>query len=223
MLHKAIKKGEKILCEGAQASLLDIDFGSYPFVTSSNPTIGGAITGTGIGAKYIGDVYGVIKAYSSRVGAGPFVTELNDATGDKIRELGHEYGVTTKRPRRCGWLDVVALNYACMVNGLTGLCVNHLDTIGKFDKIKVCVAYEIDCQETTEFPVTRELKKGKPVYVTLPGWKCDIRGIRNFDELPENAKNYVNFIEQQIGFPITMVSNGPAREDIIYRQSPLKK
>ena len=150
MLHKAIKKGEKILCEGAQASLLDIDFGSYPFVTSSNPTIGGAITGTGIGAKYIGDVYGVIKAYSSRVGAGTFVTELNDATGDKIRELGHEYGVTTKRPRRCGWLDAVALNYACMINGLTGLCVNHLDTIGKYDKIKMSIAYEYKGKKTTD-------------------------------------------------------------------------
>ncbi len=142
MLHKAIKNGEKILCEGAQATLLDIDFGTYPYVTSSNPTIGGVCTGTGIGSRYINDVYGVIKAYSSRVGEGPYVTELNDEIGDKIRELGHEYGTTTKRPRRCGWLDLVALNYAIMLNGITGIALNHLDTIGKLDKIKLCVAYD---------------------------------------------------------------------------------
>ena len=147
MLHQAILNKEKILCEGAQATLLDIDFGSYPYVTSSNPTIGGVSTGTGIGAKYINDVYGVIKAYSSRVGEGPYVTELKGEVGDKIRELGHEYGTTTKRPRRCGWLDTVALKYAVMVNGLTHLAINHLDTIGKLDKIKLCVAYEYDVRK----------------------------------------------------------------------------
>lgn len=144
LIHNALEEGKKILCEGAQATLLDIDFGSYPYVTSSNPTIGGVCTGTGIGAKYIGEVYGVLKAYSSRVGQGPYITEQDNEIGNQIRELGHEYGTTTKRPRRCGWLDLVALKYAVMVNGLTGLAINHVDTIGKLKKIKLCVGYKKD-------------------------------------------------------------------------------
>lgn len=218
MLHKAIKNDEKILCEGAQAALLDIDFGSYPFVTSSNPTVGGAITGTGIGAKYIGEVYGVIKAYSSRVGSGPFVTELLDETGDKIRELGHEYGVTTKRPRRCGWLDTVAISYVCMINGLTGLCVNHLDTIGKFDKIKMCVAYEYKGKKTTDFTTNVEfLSNATPVYEEFVGNFGDISKCRSFDELPINAQKYINRIEELTNTPVKFIGVGPSREEIIVR------
>ena len=218
MLHKAIKNNEKILCEGAQAALLDIDFGSYPYVTSSNPTIGGAITGTGIGAKYLKDVYGVIKAYSSRVGEGPFVTELKDEIGDKIRELGHEYGVTTKRPRRCGWLDLVSLNYVCMVNGLTGLCVNHLDTIGKFDKIKMCVAYEYKGKKTTDFTTNVEfLSNSSPVYEEFEGNFGDISKCRRFEDLPLKAQNYINRIEEYTKTPVKFIGVGAAREEIIVR------
>ncbi len=218
MLHKALRKDEKILCEGAQATLLDIDFGSYPFVTSSNPTIGGAITGTGIGPKYLGEVYGVIKAYSSRVGEGPFVTELFDATGDKIRELGHEYGTTTKRPRRCGWLDAVSLSYVCMVNGLTGLCLNHLDTIGKFDKFKLCVAYEYKGKVTTDFTTNIDfLSNAKPVYEEFEGNFGDISKCRTFEELPEKAKKYINRIEELTNTPVKFIGVGPSREEIIVR------
>ena len=218
MLHNAIRKGEKILCEGAQASLLDIDFGSYPFVTSSNPTIGGAITGTGIGAKYIGEVYGVIKAYSSRVGSGPFVTELLDETGDKIRELGHEYGVTTKRPRRCGWLDLVSIRYSCMINGLTGLCVNHLDTIGKFDKIKVCVAYEYKGKKTLDFSTNIDfLNNCTPVYEEFEGNFGDISKCRKFEDLPLKAQKYINRIEELTDTPVKFIGVGAGREEIITR------
>jgi adenylosuccinate synthase len=218
MLHKAIKKGEKILCEGAQATLLDIDFGSYPYVTSSNPTIGGVLTGTGIGARYINDVYGVIKAYSSRVGEGPYVTELKDKIGDTIRELGHEYGTTTKRPRRCGWLDIVALNYAIRINGITGICMNHLDTVGKLDKIKLCVAYEYKGKKTEFFRTNIDfLNNCKPVYEEFPGNFGDISKCKTFDELPEKAKKYVQRIEELTDTPIKFIGTGAAREDIIIR------
>ena len=218
MLHKAIKKNENILCEGAQATLLDIDFGSYPFVTSSNPTIGGVSTGTGIGARYINEVYGVIKAYSSRVGEGPYVTELLDATGDKIRELGHEYGTTTKRPRRCGWLDIVALNYAIRINGLTAIAMNHLDTIGKLDKIKLCVAYEYKGKKTEYFRTNMDfLKNSKPIYEEFEGNFGDISKCKTFDELPEKAKAYVNRIEELTDTPVKFLGTGADRENIIVR------
>lgn len=218
MLHKAIKNNEKILCEGAQATLLDIDFGTYPYVTSSNPTIGGAATGTGIGFKYFDEVYGVIKAYSSRVGEGPYVTELTDEIGDKIRELGHEYGTTTKRPRRCGWLDLVALNYAIMLNGLTALAVNHLDTIGKLDKIKLCVAYEVDGKREDFFNTDLKfLEKAKPIYEELPGNFGDISKCKSFSELPENAKKYIEKIEKITSTKVKFIGTGPGRDDIIVR------
>ncbi len=218
MLHKAIKKNEYILCEGAQATLLDIDFGSYPYVTSSNPTIGGVSTGTGIGAKYINEVYGVIKAYSSRVGEGPYVTELLDATGDKIRELGHEYGTTTKRPRRCGWLDIVALNYAIRINGLTAIAMNHLDTVGKLDTIKICVAYEYKGKKTEFFKTNMEfLNNSKPVYEEFPGNFGDISKCKSFDELPDKAKAFVNRIEELTDTPVKFIGTGAARENIIVR------
>lgn len=218
MLHKALKNNEKILCEGAQATLLDIDFGTYPYVTSSNPTIGGVCTGTGIGAKYIKNVYGVIKAYSSRVGEGPYVTELKNKIGDKIRELGHEYGTTTKRPRRCGWLDIVALNYAIMLNGLTGICMNHLDTIGKLDKIKLCVAYEIDGKKEEYFTTNEEiLNKAKPIYEEFDGNFGDISNCRTYDELPINAKKYIARIEELTNTKIKFIGTGAGRENIIIR------
>lgn len=218
MLHKAIKNNEKILCEGAQATLLDIDFGTYPYVTSSNPTIGGAATGTGIGFKYFDEVYGVIKAYSSRVGEGPYVTELTDEIGDKIRELGHEYGTTTKRPRRCGWLDLVALNYAIMLNGLTALAVNHLDTIGKLDKVKLCVAYEVDGKREDFFNTDLKfLEKAKPIYEELPGNFGNISKCKSFDELPENAKKYIDRIEEITSTKVKFIGTGPGRDDIIVR------
>ena len=218
MLHKAIKKNENILCEGAQATLLDIDFGSYPFVTSSNPTIGGVSTGTGIGARYINEVYGVIKAYSSRVGSGPYVTELLDETGDKIRELGHEYGTTTKRPRRCGWLDIVALNYAIRINGMTAIAMNHLDTVGKLDKIKICVAYEYKGKKTEFFKTNMDFLNGSiPIYEEFDGNFGDISKCKTFDELPEKAKRFVARIEELTDTPIKFIGTGAGRESIIVR------
>lgn len=217
-LHKALEDDKNVVVEGAQATLLDIDFGSYPFVTSSNPTIGGILTGTGLSASDIGNVYGVIKAYSSRVGEGPYVTELLDATGDRIRELGHEYGTTTGRPRRCGWLDLVTLKYAKRVNGLTGLSVNHLDTIGKFDTIKVCVAYDVDGVETEDFTTNIDvLNNAKPVYKEFAGGWGDISGCKTFEELPENAQKYISFIEEYIGTPAKFIGTGAEREAMIVR------
>ena len=218
LLHKALEENKKVVVEGAQATLLDIDFGSYPFVTSSNPTIGGILTGTGLSATDIGNVYGVIKAYSSRVGEGPYVTELLDETGDRIRELGHEYGTTTGRPRRCGWLDLVTLKYAKRVNGLTALSVNHLDTIGNFDKIKVCVAYDVNGVETSDFTTNLDvLNHAKPVYKELDGGWGDISGCKTFEELPENAQKYINFIEEYIGIQAKFIGTGADREAMIVR------
>lgn len=218
MLHKAIKNNEKIVCEGAQATLLDIDFGSYPYVTSSNPTIGGVSTGSGIGATYINEVYGVIKAYSSRVGEGPYVTELKDEIGDRIREFGHEYGTTTKRPRRCGWLDVVALNYAIMLNGITGIAINHLDTIGKLDKIKLCVAYNFKGKREEYFRTNKEfLSESTPIYEEFEGNFGDISGCKAYEQLPLNARKYIERIEELTGTKIKFIGTGPRREDIIAR------
>ncbi len=218
LLHKALEENKRVVVEGAQATLLDIDFGSYPFVTSSNPTIGGILTGTGLSATDIGNVYGVIKAYSSRVGEGPYVTELLDETGDRIRELGHEYGTTTGRPRRCGWLDLVTLKYAKRVNGLTALSVNHLDTIGNFDKIKVCVAYDVNGVETSDFTTNLDvLNHAKPVYKELDGGWGDLSGCKTFEELPENAQKYINFIEEYIGIQAKFIGTGADREAMIVR------
>ena len=218
MLHKAIKNNENILCEGAQATLLDIDFGSYPYVTSSSPTIGGVSTGTGIGARYINEVYGVIKAYSSRVGEGPYVTELTDEVGDKIRELGHEYGTTTKRPRRCGWLDIVALNYSIMLNGITGLAINHVDTIGKLEKIKLCVGYEYNGEIVDYFRTNIEfLNNSKPVYEEFDGNFGDISSCKSFDDLPENAKKFILRIEELTNTKVSFIGTGAGRDKIIVR------
>lgn len=216
LMHNAIEEDKKILCEGAQATLLDIDFGSYPYVTSSNPTIGGVCTGTGIGAKYIGEVYGVLKAYSSRVGEGPYITEQNNEIGDTIRELGHEYGTTTKRPRRCGWLDLVALKYAAMVNGLTGLAINHVDTIGKLDKIKLCVGYKKDGKVSMNFGMDIDYLKGcEPVYEEFEGNFGDISKVKTREELPENAKKYLDRIEEIVKVPIKFIGTGAGRDAMI--------
>ena len=216
LLHEAIDNKETILCEGAQATLLDIDFGSYPFVTSSNPTIGGICTGSGIGAKYIDEVYGVLKAYSSRVGEGPYITEQDNEIGDTIRELGHEYGSTTNRPRRCGWLDLVALKYSVMLNGITGLAINHLDTIGKLPKFKVCVAYEHDGVTDMKFTTNPDYTRNcKPVYEEFEGNFGDISNIKTREELPEKAKKYLDRIEELVGVPIKFIGTGPGRDDMI--------
>ena len=218
LLHKYLKEDKNIVIEGAQATLLDIDFGSYPYVTSSNPTIGGILTGTGLSAKDIGSVYGVIKAYSSRVGAGPYVTEEDNEIGNQIRDLGHEYGTVTGRPRRCGWLDLVALNYSILLNGIDYLNVNHLDTVGYFDKIKVCYAYEVDGKITTDFSTNEEfLKKAKPVYKEFDGNFGDISVCRQFSELPENAKKYIEFIEEQTNCFVKLIGVGAERQEIIIR------
>ena len=218
LMHEALEAGKKILCEGAQASLLDIDFGTYPFVTSSNPSIGGVITGTGAGAKDIDEVYGVLKAYSSRVGAGPYPTEQDNEIGDTIRELGHEYGTTTGRPRRCGWLDLVALKYTVRVNGITGLAVNHVDTIGKLDKIKLCVGYINNGQTTMNYSTNiKYLENCTAIYEEFDGNFGDISNIKTFKELPENAKIYLKRIEEITGVPVKFIGTGPDRENMIIR------
>ncbi|MBQ0060000.1 MAG: adenylosuccinate synthase [Lachnospiraceae bacterium] len=219
LIHRFIREDKMIVCEGAQATLLDIDFGSYPFVTSSNPTIGGILTGTGIAARDIGDVYGCIKAYSSRVGEGPYVTELLDETGDRIRELGHEYGTVTKRPRRCGWLDLVALKYSIDLNGINYINLNHMDTIGKFPTFKACYAYEIDGEEVYDFSTNEEfLAKAKPVYKEFKGDFGDISKCRTFEELPVQAQEYVKFIEEYTGSFVKLIGTGADRECMIVRE-----
>lgn len=216
LVHKALDNGAKIICEGAQATLLDIDFGTYPFVTSSSPTIGGVCTGSGIGPKDIGEVYGVIKAYSSRVGKGPYLTEEDNEIGDTIRELGHEYGTTTKRPRRCGWLDLVALKYAARLNSMTGIAINHVDTIGKLDKIKLCVGYNHKGNVSMDFSTNPDyIKDCTPVYEEFEGNFGDISNITNRDDLPEKAKKYLNRIEEVVGVPIKFIGTGAGRENMI--------
>lgn len=216
LLHNAIKDDKKLLCEGAQATLLDIDFGSYPFVTSSNPSMGGICAGSGVSPKDIGEIYGVIKAYSSRVGAGPFLTEQLNEDGDKIRELGHEYGTTTKRPRRCGWLDLVAIKYSVMVNGITGIAINHMDTIGKFDKIPLCVAYNHKGKVTTDFSTNPDyLKNCEPVYEIFDGNFGDISHCKTREELPINAQKYLNRIEEVLEIPVKFIGTGAGREELI--------
>ncbi len=217
-VHSSLADGKRAVCEGAQATLLDIDFGTYPYVTSSNTTIGGILNGTGLNAHNIGRVYGVIKAYSSRVGEGPYVTELLDETGDKIRELGHEYGTTTKRPRRCGWLDLVALKYATQINGFTDIAMNHLDTVGKLDEIKLCIGYEDKDGNITSNYTTNpdKLKDMKPVYISFEG-NFNITGIKKYSKLPKQAKEYVKFIEKYLGIPVSLIGTGPDREDLIIK------
>ncbi len=219
-LHKANKEGKLILLEGQLGSLRDPDHGIYPYTTSSSPLAGYGCVGAGVSPRDMTDIYCVTKAYSSAVGAGPFVVRLTGPEGDELRRRGGdagEFGATTGRARDVGWFDCVASRYGVMVQGATEVVLTNLDVLGYLDEIPVCVAYELDGQQITDFPDTPRLMRCKPVYEKLPGWKCDIRGIRNYDELPENCRKYVEFIEAQVGAPIHMVSNGPRREDILYR------
>ena len=219
-LWNAIKEGKEILLEGQLGTLKDPDHGIYPMVTSSSTLAAYGAIGAGIPPYEIKKIITVCKAYSSAVGAGAFVSEIFGDEADELRRRGGdggEFGATTGRPRRMGWFDWVASKYGCRLQGATDVAFTVLDVLGYLDEIPVCVGYEIDGEVTTEFPTTAKLEKAKPVLKTLPGWKCDIRGIKNYEDLPENCRKYVEFIEEQIGFPITMVSNGPGRDDIIYR------
>ena len=219
-LWNAIKEGKEILLEGQLGTLKDPDHGIYPMVTSSSTLAAYGAIGAGIPPYEIKKIITVCKAYSSAVGAGASVSEIFGDEADELRRRGGdggEFGATTGRPRRMGWFDCVASKYGCRLQGATDVAFTVLDVLGYLDEIPVCVGYEIDGEVTTEFPTTAKLEKAKPVLKTLPGWKCDIRGIKNYEDLPENCRKYVEFIEEQIGFPITMVSNGPGRDDIIYR------
>ncbi|GHT27376.1 adenylosuccinate synthetase [Bacteroidia bacterium] len=215
-INKALREGKKILAEGAQGTMLDIDFGSYPFVTSSNTICAGACTGLGVAPSKIGEVYGIFKAYCTRVGSGPFPTELFDETGQKIRDLGFEYGSVTGRPRRCGWIDLVALRYAIMIDGVTQLIMMKSDVMDTFDVVKACVAYNIDGTETEDFPF--EINDSiQPVIVELPGWKTNMTKMQSEDEFPEEFNAYLSFLEEALGVNIKIVSLGPDREQTIIR------
>ncbi len=215
-LNRYLKGGKSILAEGAQGTLLDIDFGSYPYVTSSNTVCAGACIGMGISPKSIGEVYGIFKAYCTRVGSGPFPTELFDEDGDKMREQGHEFGSTTGRPRRCGWLDLVALKYSVMINGVTKLIMMKGDVLGCFETIKIATAYKMGDTVTEEFPY--ELPENlEPVYKELPGWNCDLTSLKSEDEFPQELKDYIQFLEDELEVPISIVSVGPDREQTIVR------
>lgn len=216
-INHALDNGKSILCEGAQGTMLDVDFGSYPFVTSSNTICAGACTGLGVAPGRIGEVFGIFKAYCTRVGAGPFPTELFDGTGKRIRDLGHEYGAVTGRERRCGWIDLVALKYAIMLNGVTQLIMMKSDVLDGFDQIRACTAYEINGETVTEFPYSVDGIDIKPVYATLPGWKTDMTQFRSEEQFPKEFSDYIKFLEKELGTPITIVSIGPDREQTIIR------
>ncbi len=220
LLHQAIAEGRNILLEGAQGALLDVDHGTYPYVTSSNPTSGGACTGVGIPPTVITEIIGIVKAYTTRVGNGPFPTEQTGAVGDQLRKQGQEFGATTGRPRRCGWLDLVALRYSAMVNGFTSIALTKLDVLSTFPEIPVATAYRIDGEILKSFPVDPPtLERVVPEYTTLPGWKTSLQGIRRFDQLPVQAQRYVGFIEEFLQVPIRMISTSPNRQDIVFRMS----
>jgi adenylosuccinate synthase len=214
-LGKALAEGKSVLAEGAQGTMLDIDHGTYPFVSSSNTVSGGVCTGLGVAPNSIGEVFGIFKAYSTRVGSGPFPVELFDETGDKIREIGHEYGAVTGRNRRCGWLDLVALKYAIMINGVTQLIMMKSDVLDTFDTIRVCVAYQKDGVTTTDMPYDTE--GWQAVYEDLPGWKTDLTQMTSEAQFPQQLKDYITYIEKATGTPITIVSVGPDRAQTIER------
>ncbi|QEH94088.1 adenylosuccinate synthase [Dermacoccus abyssi] len=218
LLSKALDADEVVLCEAGQATLLDVDHGTYPYVTSSNAISAGACTGAGIPPTRIDRVIAILKAFTTRVGEGPFPTELHDEVGDTLREIGHEFGTTTGRPRRVGWLDVVIGRYAARVNGVTDFVVTKLDNLDTFDEIPVCVAYEVDGKRFDEMPENQtDFHHAKPVYEMLPGWKQDITGCRTFEDLPENAQKYILCVEEQIGARISAIGVGPGRDEIIQR------
>jgi adenylosuccinate synthase len=215
-INKNLKGSKKVLAEGAQGTMLDIDFGSYPFVTSSNTICAGSCTGLGIAPSKIGEVYGIFKAYCTRVGSGPFPTELHDEIGQRMRDIGFEYGSVTGRPRRCGWIDLVALRYAIMIDGVTQLIMMKSDVLDTFDTIKACVAYDINGEETDDFPF--EINENvKPVYIELPGWKTDMTKMQSENEFPEEFNAYLSFLEETLEVPVKIVSVGPDREQTIVR------
>jgi len=216
LINDMLSAGRKVLAEGAQGTMLDLDFGSYPYVTSSNTISAGACTGLGVSPKTIDEIFGIFKAYCTRVGSGPFPTELNDETGELLRKKGSEFGATTGRPRRCGWLDLPALRYAIMINGVTRLFMMKSDILSGFSTIKVCSSYRVNGQDVDQRPYDNNAAI-EPVYTELPGWQEDITGIRKYNELPLNLRNYVEFIEKQTGIPITIVSVGPDRNSTIFR------
>ncbi|EQK40560.1 MULTISPECIES: adenylosuccinate synthase [Paraclostridium] len=220
VVYEAIKAGKKVLFEGAQGTLLDLDLGTYPFVTSSHPTSGGFSVGAGVGPNMIKDVVGIVKSYTTRVGEGPFVTELNDETGDKIRTQGREFGTTTGRARRCGWFDAVIVRYAARVNGLTSISLMLLDVLTGFDTVKICTSYKMGDKVLREFPASLEdLAKCEPIYEELEGWSEDLTGMETYEELPENAKKYIAKIEELVGVNVDMVSVGPNRAQTIVRKN----
>ena len=216
-LHQAIRDGKKILAEGAQGSLLDIDFGTYPFVTSSNTTAAGACTGLGIAPGSIRDVFGIFKAYTTRVGSGPFPTELFDQDGETMGRVGREFGATTGRPRRCGWLDLVALKYAVQVNGVTRLMMMKADVLSGFDSIKVCTGYHYKGEKITHLPYTLEAEHLPPIYTEFKGWKEDLTGMSESGQLPAELKAYIAFLEKELDTPVSIVSVGPDRKQTIHR------
>lgn len=219
LLHEGLESKKSILLEGAQGCLLDVDHGTYPYVTSSSPTSGGACTGSGVPPTALTHVMGITKAYCTRVGNGPFPTELLDETGEELRKKGHEFGATTGRPRRCGWLDLVALKYACRINGINELTLTKMDVMDGFEEIKVCTGYKINGgEETKVFPLCLdEIENVEPVYTSMPGWDKDISGMTKWDELPESAKSYIDFVEKYIGVKFTIISTGPKRSETIVR------
>ncbi|MBC7449894.1 MAG: adenylosuccinate synthase, partial [Cytophagales bacterium] len=217
-INDAIKANKTVLAEGAQGSLLDIDFGSYPFVTSSSTMVAGACTGLGIAPKHIGNVFGIFKAYCTRVGSGPFPTELHDAVGEKIRQIGKEFGSTTGRPRRCGWLDLPALKYACMINGVSHLLMMKADVLNAFDELLVCTHYQLkNGEKISTLPYDMCSEDITPVYKTLKGWNQDLAHCENFDSLPAELLNYASFIEAELGLPITLISIGPDRKETLIK------
>jgi adenylosuccinate synthase len=217
LVERALQEGKKVLLEGAQGTLLDLDHGTYPFVTSSNPTAGAAATGVGIGPTRIDSVLGVAKAYVTRVGEGPFPTEIEGPDQERVRELGHEYGTTTGRERRCGWLDLVGLRFAARVNGMTSLALTKLDVLSAFEELPVCVRYRLpDGSETDEFPAHQsDFHHARPVYVTLPGWHQPLDGVSEVEDLPQAARRYVEFVEESLGLPVTMIGTGAERERVV--------
>lgn len=214
-VNNKISEGKKILAEGAQGTMLDIDFGTFPFVTSSNTISAGVCTGLGVAPQKIKEVLGVTKAYCTRVGSGPFPTELENETGEKLRKIGNEFGATTGRPRRCGWIDLVALKYTCMINGVTKVVMTKADVLDAFEKLDVCTAYNINGIESKEVPMQMVRSKPSPIYQQFDGWNQDSTNIKNASAIPEEMKNYVQFINEYIGAPIKFISNGPGREQII--------
>ncbi len=214
-INKQIKAGKRILAEGAQGSMLDIDFGTFPYVTSSSTISAGVCSGLGVAPQHIRDVIGVTKAYCTRVGGGPFPTELENETGEELRRIGTEFGATTGRPRRCGWIDLVALNFACMINGVTKIVITKADVLDAFKELQVCTAYKINGKETVEIPFQMEKQKPQPQYLAFTGWNTDTSAAKEYDKLPDTMKIYVNFINEYLGVKVHYISNGPGRDQII--------